>query len=146
MLTALGVIHTRQEDLKMAESYYRRVLDIDPTHGYASNNLAYLLAEAKGDTNEALVLAGIALDKHPNDPNVLDTMGWIYYQKGSYLNAIDFIKESLALKPDNPLACYHLGMALSSNNEFGKARPYFEKALRFDYDFKHAKEIRNLIK
>jgi len=146
MLIALGAIHDYQGDLKMAESYYRRSLVIDANHGYASNNLAYLLSETNGDTNEALALAGIALDKHHNDPNILDTMGWVYYRKGSYLYAILFFKESLALKPDNPMTCYHLGMALSKTDEFEKARPYFEKALSLNNDFKHAEEIRKMLK
>ncbi|MDM8542622.1 tetratricopeptide repeat protein [Desulfococcaceae bacterium HSG9] len=145
-LMALGVIHNRQGDLKAAESYYRRVLAIDANHGYASNNLAYILAEANRETNEALMLTRIALDQRYNDPNLFDTMGWIYYQKGSYNRTIFFIKESLALKPDNPIACYHLGMALFMTGEFEKARLYFEKALSLDHDFKHAENVRNMLK
>ncbi|MDM8523740.1 tetratricopeptide repeat protein [Desulfococcaceae bacterium HSG8] len=146
ILTALGIIHTCQGDMKVAESYYRRILAINDRHVYASNNLAYLLAEANRGTSEALVLAGIARDKRPYNPDVLDTIGWVYYQKGFYLYAIIFFKESLDLKPDNPIACYHLGMALSKNNESEKARPYFEKALSLDHDFKHAEEVRNMLK
>jgi len=146
MLTALGVIHAYQGNPELAESYYRRILAIDAVHGYASNNLAYLLAEADRDTSEALVLGGTALYKIPNNPNVFDTMGWIYYRKGCYLYAILSFKESLALESDNPIVYYHLGMALYKTNESKKARSYFEKALRLDHDFKYAEEIRKRLK
>ena len=146
ILTALGVIHACQGEAELAESYYRRVLAIDDDHLYASNNLAYLLAEANRNINEALELAGIARDKDPSDPDTLDTMGWVYYKKGFYLYAIMFFKESLALKPDNPITCYHLGMALSKTNESEKAKSYFEKAISLDPDFKHAEEARNMLK
>jgi len=146
MLMALGFIHAHQGDLKVAESYCRRVLAIDANHGYASNNLAILLTEANGATHKALRLTAIALDKHPNDPTVLDNMGWLLFQKGYYHFAILFIKDSLALKPENPLACYHMGMALYRTNKLLESRQYFKKAISFGHDFKHAEEAREMLR
>ncbi len=146
MLMGLGFIHARQGDLKMAESYYRRILAIDADHGYASNNLAILLMETRGDIVEALRFTAIAMDKHPNDPSVRDNMGWLYYQKGHYSTAIVFFRESLALKPDNPLACYHMGLALYRTKKYDEARQYFSKALSLDPDFEYAEEARKLLK
>jgi len=146
MLMALGFIHARQGDLKVAESYYRRILAIDANHGYTSNNPAILLMEARGDIAEALRLTAITLDKNPYDPSVLDNMGWLYYQKGHYPRAMLFFKKSLALKPDNPLACYHMGMALYRTKKFIEARQYFTIALSFDQDFQHAEEALNMLK
>ena len=39
----------------------------------------------------------------------MDTLGWIYYLKGSYLNAISELQDSVELVPDNPIVNYHLG-------------------------------------
>jgi tetratricopeptide (TPR) repeat protein len=144
-LLAMAFIHDRQGNLDQAEAWYRKVLVQAPGHPDAANNLAFILSEKKGSTDEALELALIAREKAPKNANVLDTMGWIYYQKGNYLNALSELEESLKLNPDSALACFHYGMALYRNQEFKKARQYFRKALDIDPGFRDAATARKML-
>jgi len=82
----------------------------------------------------------------PKNAGVMDTLGWIYYLKGSYLNAISELQDSLASDAGNPTIQYHLGMAFFKNSQFGKAKEGLEKALKLSQDFDGAKEARKVLK
>ena len=144
-LFLIGFIHDTLGDQNQAELYYRKVLELESEHLDAANNLAFILSEKKDSTDEALRYASIARDKAPKNPNVLDTIGWVYYQKGNYLNALSELEESLKINPDSALACFHYGMALYRNQEFEKARVYFKKALDLDPGFKDATIARSML-
>jgi tetratricopeptide (TPR) repeat protein len=79
----LGTIYDMQKQFDMSEKHYRAALDINPQFAPAANNLAYLLSSREGDIDEALKFAQVAKEKLPDDPSVMDTLGWIYYKKGS---------------------------------------------------------------
>ncbi|MEN8210824.1 MAG: tetratricopeptide repeat protein [Thermodesulfobacteriota bacterium] len=137
-LISMGVIFDIQGYYDKAESYYRKVLAINPEHPDAANNLAFILSENPASLEEAFRLAKSAKQKKPKDANVLDTIGWIYYQKGAFRTALSELEESLNLNPDSALACFHYGMTLHMEKEYEKARKYFKKALDIDKNFKNA--------
>ena len=101
----------------------------DPQFAPAANNLAYILAEANRDLNDALKFAQAAKAKMPDDPSVMDTLGWVYYRKGIYDSAIAEFRGSLAKAPDNATVGYHLGLAYAKKGETAKARAELERAL-----------------
>ncbi len=144
-LMAIGTISDLSGNTSEAETYYRKVLELAPTHANAANNLAFILAEKKSSLEEAFRLAKIARDANPKDPNFLDTMGWLYYQKGIYLSARSELEDSLKIYPENALACFHYGMTLYQMKEYEKARRFFEKALEIDPGFQGAKIARRIL-
>ncbi len=87
----------------------------------------------------------MAKEQLPKSAAVMDTLGWIYYLKGSYLNAIAELQDSVQLEPENALINYHLGLAYSKNNQPDQAREYLEKALKIAPDFKGAEEARKVL-
>lgn len=144
-LIAIGFMYDLSGNINQAERYYRKVLERAPKHPDAANNLAFILSEKKGGTDEALKYADIARKRAPKNANVLDTMGWVYYQKGNNLNALSELEESLKLNPDAALTCFHYGMALYRNQAFEKARQYFRKALKIDPGFRDAATARTML-
>ena len=79
--TMVGILTEIRNVKDKAELHYREALKLDPQTPVASNNLAWLLAESGTKLDEALRLAQMANEKMPNNPNIMDTMGWIYLQK-----------------------------------------------------------------
>ncbi|MEA2060867.1 MAG: tetratricopeptide repeat protein [Thermodesulfobacteriota bacterium] len=134
-LMAIGFIHDTAGRYDMAEGYYRKVLEIAPDHANAANNLAFILSQDTGSLDEALRLASMARVHMPKSPNVLDTLGWIYYLKGNYLTARSELEESLSLYPDNAMACFHYGMTLYHLKEYEKARSFLNRALSLNPSF-----------
>ena len=97
----LGTIYDMQKQFDMSEKHYRAALEINPQFAPAANNLAYLLSSREGDIDEALKFAQVAKEKLPDDPSVMDTLGWIYYKKGLYGNAVQEFSDSLEKLPEN---------------------------------------------
>lgn len=98
---------------------YRSVLAVDSSNFVALNNLAYELAF--DDTNEALALAQQAAQLAPDDPDAEDTLGWVYYRRGSYPTAATYL-EAAAQKRPTPQRQYHLAMCYlkSGQSELGQ--------------------------
>jgi tetratricopeptide (TPR) repeat protein len=143
---AIGTIYDQKGEGQKAEANYRKALAIKKDFAPAANNLAWSLAERGGNIDEALSYAQIAKEHMPNSPFVMDTLGWIYYLKGTYLNAIAEFQDSLARDPNNSVVNYHMGLALHKSNEPAKAKDYIRKALEIDPNFKGAEEAQKILK
>lgn len=142
----LGTLYEQRGEENQAEVYYRKALKIKPDYALAANNLAWILIESGGNIDEALGFVQIAKEQATHDSNVMDTLGWIYYLKGSYLSAISELRNSLKQDPNNPYINYHLGMAYYKNDQPKNAREFLEKALAINGDFKGADEARDTLK
>ena len=143
---ALGAIYEQRGEKGKAEANYRKALEIKSDFAPAANNLAWSLAERGGNIDEALGLAQIAKEQMPESPAIMDTLGWIYYIKGSYLSAIAELQDSVARDPHNPVINYHAGLAYYKNNQPNKSREFLEKALKIDQNFKGAEQARSILK
>ena len=98
---------------------YRSVLAIDSRNLFALNNLAWSLAADHPD--EALTYAQQAGEIAPDNAAVEDTLGWIYYRKGIYQTAVDYLKNAVA-KESTPRRQFHLAMSYikAGDRELGK--------------------------
>ncbi len=142
----LGTIYDQQKEWKKAEASYRKALEIKHDFAPAANNLAWNLLENGGNIDEALGFAQIAKEQMPQAPSVMDTLGWLYYLKGSYLNAISEFKDCLEQEKDNPTINYHLGMTYYKNGQSDNAKQFLEKALTINKDFKEAEDAKRVLK
>lgn len=77
----LGGIYEQQGKFDIAETQYLKALKIAPDYVPAMNNLAFLYAEQKKELNKALDLAQQAKERTGENPNIMDTLGWVYYKK-----------------------------------------------------------------
>ena len=141
----LGTLYDIQKKYDLSEQHYRDALRINPQFAPAANNLAYLLAEKDKDLNEALDFARLAKEKLPNDPGVMDTLGWVYYKKGLYDSAIAELNDCVEKMKDNATVHYHLGMAYLKADQGSKAKAVLEKVLALDPKFKKAGEVKEVI-
>jgi predicted Zn-dependent protease len=89
-------------DLKLAESFYRRSLALEPNLWVAHNNLAMLIGKRNGDTKEALHHAAAALKLQPYHPSVHDTYAEMSFKSQDFKQAAASMRVSSKLDPDNP--------------------------------------------
>jgi len=95
-----------------AMTLYKKVLELQPSNSLAANNLAWLMSQTEGaDLSEALRLAMQAKQSLPDDPNIADTLGYIYYKRGSFPMAIMQFEAALSKQPENRNIVYHKTMA-----------------------------------
>lgn len=121
----LGQQYESMKDYKRAMDRYNIALDIDPSFGFAKNNLAYLLAESGQELPRAKRLAREALIAYPSNPNVMDTMGWVSFKAGDSAIAVTYLEQAASTfsstDPSLFLTRLHLVHALDANAESEKA-------------------------
>jgi tetratricopeptide (TPR) repeat protein len=130
----IGLIEAGRNNHDAAAEYYRRVLSIRPDEPVAANNLAALYADhEKGNPEEAMRLAQDVVRRYPNEPGFADTLGWVYYRRGLYRDAVEQLRRAVegAAKRggDNSLYRWHLGAALAKNGDKAAARRELQKSL-----------------
>jgi len=138
--TLIGMLYDSQKKADQAAENYRKALEKDQNAMIAANNLAWLIAvEKKGNLDEAVRLAQGVVQKNPNIAGFVDTLGWVYYQKGLYAAAAEQLQKAVSLDeaaakkangPPSPTYHYHLGMALSSRGDKAGARRELGTALQ----------------
>lgn len=141
----LGMIAESKKNYDEAQARYEEVLKVNPRFAPAANNLAWLMMERGGNSDVALKHAQTAREELPNDPNIADTLGWIYYQKKVYLQAAVLLKEAVEKLPDNPMAQYHYGMAQYKNGNKAEAVKALERSLKIRANHPGAAEAKTTL-
>ena len=98
-------------DLELAEQDLRRIIQIDGDNAMALNALGYTLTDLTSRHNEALRLIERALELEPEDPAVLDSMGWVKFRLGQPEQALGYLEDAFELD-ENPEIGAHLAEVL----------------------------------
>lgn len=93
------------------ETALRKVIKLAPTNQHAYNALGYSLAERNIRLPEAATLVEQALRLAPEDPFIIDSMGWVQYRMGRLVEAEASLRRAYQLRPDAEIAV-HLGEVL----------------------------------
>lgn len=115
--------------LDVLERDLRRLIALKPDHAHAYNALGYTLADRTDRLKEAIELLDQALKLAPDDPFILDSMGWALFKVGRLDAAIDYLRRAFALRPDPEIAA-HLGEALWVRGDRDEARRIWQGSLR----------------
>jgi tetratricopeptide (TPR) repeat protein len=104
----------------------RRLLDEGSSNfskSIAYYEMAYNLAEAEEDLDEALDFAQRSVELSPDEIKQfpLAALGWVHYKRKEFERAVDFLSKSSELGP-SPTTLTHLGMALLASGEEDRAR------------------------
>src|SRR5262249_2906146 len=106
-LTMIGMLHQAQGDVSLARKRYEEVVALDPNAAVAANNLAWILVEAGENLDVALRHAQAATAAAPDVPEIMDTLGWVYYKKNQAPLAIPLFKRCVEKAPDAANYHYH---------------------------------------
>ena len=128
-----------------AKARYEKILQLDPRALVAANNLAYMHAEDGTDLDNALQLARTAVSIAPDEPDVNDTLGWVYYKHGMASLAVAPLKKSVDRVPTNATYRYHLGMVYAKTGEPLKAREMLAEALKLEPNSPSAADARRTL-
>ena len=87
-------------------------------------------------------LAEIAYASLASVPEVMDTLGWVYYKRDMLGLALPVLRRASEQDPNNPQYLYHLGMLYAKNGDEAKARSTLQRALAMRPDFEGANDAR----
>lgn len=137
---------TRLQRHDEAIALYEQLRTRFPDDDTVLNNLAYLLAEVKGDkasTERALLLASrFAVSRNPGQ---LDSLGWIHYRLGQYDKAVPLLERAVSLAPPTPLLQLHLGKALVKSGDAVRGKVLIQRAIDSKADLPRMDEARALL-
>ena len=111
LLAQMGIAQVlmARGDNAQAMKVYEQVLADYPNYPLAINNLAYLYSQNGGNLDLALQFARRAAQVYPDNPEVLDTVGWICFRTGRTNEAAAYLQQAAQLNPKGALIQYHLG-------------------------------------
>mgnify|MGYP003835723115 FL=1 len=145
---ALSYLKQQQGDRETAVSLLEQSLELKPDFWPAANDLAFLLATAGADSEElerALKLARRARNLAPEEPSVLDTLGWVEYRRGNLTEAEQWLRLALGGGAGGAEVAYHMGMVSFDLGQKEQARQFLQKALDAGVDFAGKEEARQTL-
>jgi Flp pilus assembly protein TadD len=142
----LGIAHHHNRDTERALASYRKALTLNPNDPRAYNNIAYVLAEQGRDLGEALSAAQRAAELGREAPSIMDTLGFVHYQRGEYDKAEPLLRRAAEQLRNNATVHYHLGMTYYRLGRTEEAAAALRRSLQIDERFVHAQRARQLLK
>ena len=115
--------------LDVLESDLRRVIVLRPNDAQAYNALGYTLADRTKRLPEAIALLDKALALSPDDPYILDSVGWAQYRAGNLVRAQDYLERAYKIRPDPEIAA-HLGEVLWARGQRDEAGKLWQSSLQ----------------
>ena len=110
LLDKAGRIEEMEADL-------RTIIEAEPNNAVALNALGYTLADKTTRLMEAFDLISKAHKIKPDNPAILDSMGWVYYRMGNIEKSLSFLKQAFAKFPDPEVAAHYGEVLWQSGNK-----------------------------
>lgn len=129
-----GAAAERHGEFDRAVKLLERCLQLDPEYADAYNYLAYMWAEKGLHLDRAEEYVKKALAAHPASAAYIDTLGWIYFMRGEYPQALEQLTKAAELMPDDPTILDHLGDALDKLGRAEEALPHWQRSYVLDPD------------
>jgi tetratricopeptide (TPR) repeat protein len=128
-----SMLGEQRNDLDLMESDLREIILQEPDNATALNALGYTLANRTERYAEAFTLISRALELQPEEPSILDSMGWILYRQGKYAESVEYLSRAYAKFPDPEVAA-HLGEVLWASGDTASALSVLHDAAAKDPD------------
>ena len=145
LLYARAMISEKRDDLNALEKDLRLILSFEPENAIALNALGYTLTDRTSRHDEALDLITRAFALDPENPAIIDSLGWVNYRLGKHQEALKFLREAYSLYPDQEIAA-HLGEVLWIIGEKSEAEQLLQNSLEKNPESKILIETINRLK
>ena len=137
-----GITHHMLDEWPAAEADFRAALALNPDHPQVLNYLGYSMVERGINMDEALSMIKTAVAAEPRNGAIVDSLGWVLFQRGRYTEAVGHLENAAALLPIDPVINDHLGDAYWAVGRLTEAQFQWNRALSFDPLEKDAERIR----
>ncbi len=119
----------RLDHLDLVESRLKRLIALKPDHAQAFNALGYTFADRNVRLPEARDYIQKALELAPEDPFILDSMGWVHFRMGNPDKGLEYLRRAFARRPDPEIAA-HIGEVLWAMGRRNEAEKTWREALQ----------------
>jgi len=122
----------RYED---AVTAFEAALTLQPRMARAHAGLGSAMVEARGDYREGMSRYLTAVKLDPENPALLNDLGWLSYKMNRYPEAVAALEKAAALDPKDPMIETNLGLAYQKAGRGEEAVAHFERALAINPEY-----------
>jgi len=128
-----AMVYAELLQYEIMERDLRKVIELQPDNSAALNALGYTLADQNDRLEEATNLIEKAYALSPNDPAIIDSLGWLKYRMGDNDTALSLLKKAYTLFKDQEIAA-HLGELLWVTGSKNEAHAVWNHGLKITPD------------
>ncbi len=121
-------VHDSSGNMAESEADLQQIIRMQPDNARALNHLGYMLADRTERHEEALELIERAIAIEPDDPAIIDSLGWAQFKLGILDEALENLRRAYAAFPDHEVAA-HLGEVLWTLDRRQEAESVWAEAL-----------------
>ena len=125
-----GMVYEREHDYQRARAEYMLALESGFQSAELYNTIAWLDIEfLEVDPVEAEGYAARAFAMDPDNPDILDTYGWVLVQAGRPREGLAFLERAKSMKPSIYCINVHLGVAYMKAGDRDRAADYLKRQI-----------------
>ncbi len=128
LLYARALMAEKVDRIDITEADLLKLLSAQPENANALNALGYTLADRTERLEEARDYIKRAADLVPDDPAILDSLGWVSYRLGNMQDALKWLGMAFERLEDAEIAA-HYGEVLWQNNQREEAEKVWKIGL-----------------
>jgi Tfp pilus assembly protein PilF len=129
---------------KKAIEQYELALETDPGNIRALNDLAWAYQLEKDP--RALATAEKGYQIEPDNPHIVDTLGWILVEHGKTARGLELLQKAADKDPASTEIRYHFAVALMKSGDKARARQELADLLVKNKKFPERQEAQALLK
>jgi VanZ family protein len=123
-----GMMYEREHDYQRARAEYQLALDSGFQSAQLYNAIAWLDVEfLAGDPVKIETYAARAFAMDPDNPDILDTYGWVLVQAGRLQDGLVFLERAMLMKPTMYCIDLHLGLAYMKAGDRTRAADFLKR-------------------
>jgi tetratricopeptide (TPR) repeat protein len=136
----MGVVYDKMGQKEASITAMKTVVRLKPDNAEALNYLGYTYADMGINLDEAEALIQSALQIKPDDGYITDSLGWVYFKRGQYQDALKLLNKAVQLVPEDPVILEHLGDVYLKMNQTDTAIDYYQRSMKKKHKNKEALE------
>jgi tetratricopeptide (TPR) repeat protein len=131
LLYSLSSLYGDLNQKQTAEDVLLQVVQLDPGHAGACNDLGFDWADQGKNLVRAEALIRSAVAAEPDNESFLDSLGWVLYKRGKFDEARQYLQQAIgsAAFPD-PVVLDHLGDTLYRLSKMDDAYKAWQQSLK----------------
>jgi len=138
LLFARAMMAEKLNQIDIVERDLKTIIKKQPKNAQALNALGYTLADRTKRYKEAYGYIKQAFDLSPNQPAIVDSMGWVEYRLGNLKESVVHLRRALKLDSNAEIAA-HLGEVLWVMGSKKEAHSTWKKGIEIDKNNKTLK-------
>ncbi len=127
LLYARSMLSEKLNNPSLMEQDLQAIINQEPDNATALNALGYVLADRSERLDDAHTMILRANALKPDDPAIMDSLGWVEYRRGNLAGALLMLNKAYQKFPDAEIAA-HLGEVMWQSGLEQQAREIWHKA------------------